>query len=121
MVAPGTAVVPGAVPGPGIPNAPVPVQGRPVNEFLPNGGANIVVLGPGETGTGGGWSTVFPLSLGLVVLPLSIGLLVFCASAIVIVAVRPSTPSPISAMRFFAMADLPVLAPIPIQIILVIF
>jgi hypothetical protein len=42
-----------------------------------------VVIGDGETGTGGSWVTVFPLSVGLVVLPLSIGLLVFCASAIV--------------------------------------
>jgi hypothetical protein len=29
---------------------PRPVQGRPVNEFLPNGGVSIVGLGAGETG-----------------------------------------------------------------------
>jgi hypothetical protein len=68
--------VPGRVPGPAVTaNGPVPVQGRPVNEFLPNGGASIVVLGAGETGIGGAWLTVFPLRIGLVVLPLSIGLL----------------------------------------------
>jgi hypothetical protein len=104
-------VVPGRVPGPGITNTPTPVQGRPVNEFLPNGGASIVVLGPGETGTGGGWVTVFPLSIGLVVLPLRNGLLVFCASAIVVIAVRPRTLRPISAMRFTVMSDLPVVGP----------
>jgi hypothetical protein len=67
-----------------------------------------VVLGPGETGTGGGWVTVFPLSIGLVVLPLRNGLLVFCASAIVVIAVRPRVLSPISATRFSAMFDLQV-------------
>jgi hypothetical protein len=70
-----------------------------------------VVLGPGETGTGGGWVTVFPLSIGLVVLPLRNGLLVFCASAIVVIAVRPRTLRPISAMRFTVMSDLPVVGP----------
>ena len=120
MVAPGTAGVPGRVPGPGIANAPGPLQGRPVSEFLPNGEPSIVRLGAGETGTGGGWATVFPLSLGLVVFPFSLGLLVFpfsiglavfCASAIVMVAVRPRTLRPISAMRFTAMFELPVVAP----------
>ena len=114
MVAPGTAAVPGRVPGPGIANAPGPVQGRPVNEFLPNGEPSIVRLGDGETGTGGGWATVFPLSLGLVVFPLSSGLLVFCASAIVMVAVTPRMLRPISAMRFSATFDLPVVVPTPI-------
>jgi hypothetical protein len=80
-----------------------------------------VVGSAGETGTGGPWITVFPLRIGLVVFPLLIGLLVFCASAIVIVAARPRTLRPISAMRFIDMSDLPVLAPIPIQMILVIF
>ena len=104
--------MPGVVPTPAVTaSGPAPVQGRPVSEFLPNDGANIVVLGPGETGIGGGWVTVFPLSLGLVVLPLSIGLLVFCASAIVMVAVRPRTLRPISAIRFIGMSDLPVFAP----------
>jgi CHASE2 domain-containing sensor protein len=104
---PGATIVPTAVPGPAVTAiGPGPVQGRPVNEFLPNGVPSIVVLGAGETGTGGGWATVFPLSLGLVVFPLSSGLLVFCASAIVIVAVRPRTLRPISAMRFSAMFDL---------------
>jgi CHASE2 domain-containing sensor protein len=103
-------VVPGRVPGPGITNTPAPVQGRPVNEFLPNGSASVVVLGAGETGTGGSWVTVFPLSIGLVVLPLRNGLLVFCASAIVVVAVKPRTLRPISAMRCNAMSDLPVVA-----------
>ncbi len=115
VVEPGTGVVPGRVPGPGIPKEPGPVQGRPVNEFLPNGGASIVMLGAGETGTGGSWVTVFPLSLGLVVLPLSSGLLVFCASAIVILAVKTSALSPTSSMRFTAMSDLLVVAPSPIK------
>jgi hypothetical protein len=96
--------VPGVVPGPAVTaNGPGPVQGRPVSEFLPNGGISIVVLGPGETGTGGGWVTVFPLSIGLVVFPLRIGLLVFCANAIVMVAVRTRTLSPISWLRFAVM------------------
>ena len=116
MVAPGTAAVPGRVPGPGIANTPGPVQGRPVSEFLPNGEPSIVRLGAGETGTGGGWATVFPLSLGLVVFPFSLGLVVFpfsiglavfCASAIVMVAVRPRTLRPISAIRCTGMSDLP--------------
>jgi hypothetical protein len=104
--------VPTAVPGPAVTaNGPGPVQGRPVSEFLPNGGISIVLLDPGETGTGGGWVTVFPLSIGLVVFPLRIGLLVFCASAIVVVALRTRTLRPISAMRFTAMSDLLVVAP----------
>ena len=46
--------MPGTEPGPAVTaNGPGPVQGRPVNEFLPNGGVSIVVLGAGETGTGG--------------------------------------------------------------------
>jgi hypothetical protein len=86
---PGATIVPTAVPGPAVTaTGPGPVQGRPVNEFLPNGVPSIVVLGAGETGAGGSWLTVFPLSLGLVVFPLSIGLLVFCADAVVIVTVR---------------------------------
>jgi hypothetical protein len=106
---PGAAVVPTAVPGPAVTAiGPGPVQGRPVNEFLPNGVPSIVVLGAGETGFGGPWLTVFPLSLGLVVFPLSSGLLVFCASAIVMVAVRLRMLRPISTMRFTAMSDLPV-------------
>jgi hypothetical protein len=52
-------------------------QGGPVNEFLPIGGVSIVAESAGETGTGGGWITVFPLSIGLVVFPLRSGLLVF--------------------------------------------
>lgn len=112
--------MPGAVPGPAVTaNGPVPVQGRPVNEFLPNGVPSIVVLGAGETGTGGSWVTVFPLRIGLVVFPLSIGLLVFCASAIEMPAVRTRVLNPISAMRFTAMSDLPVVAPTPIQILVI--
>jgi hypothetical protein len=104
--------VPAPVAGPAVTaNGPGPVQGKPVNGFLPNGGCSIVVLGAGETGTGGGWVTVFPLRIGLVVLPLRIGLLVFCASAIVMVAVRPRTLRPISAMRSTVMSDLPVVGP----------
>jgi hypothetical protein len=76
-----------------------------------------VVGSAGETGTGGGWLTVFPLRIGLVVFPLSIGLLVFCAGAIVMVAVRPRTLRPISAMRFAGMSDLP--TPTPIQILVI--
>jgi hypothetical protein len=76
-------------------------QGSPVNEFLPIGGVSIVVESAGETGTGGGWITVFPLSIGLVVFPLRSGLLVFCASAIVMVAVRMRTLRPISWLRLF--------------------
>ena len=102
---------------------PDPVQGRPVCAFLPNGVDSIVIVGAGETGTGGSWVTVFPLSIGLVVFPFSIGLvvflfsigvLVFCASAIVMVAVTPRMLRPISAMRFSAMFDLPVVVPTPI-------
>jgi len=108
--------VPGAVPAPTITaNGPGPVQGSPVNAFLPNGVPSMVRLGAGETGTGGGWATVFPLSLGLVVFPLRSGLLVFCASAIVIVAVRPRKLRPISAMRFSAMFDLQVVAATPMK------
>jgi len=115
--------VPGGVPGPTCTAiGPGPVQGRPVNGFLPNGGVSIVVLAAGETGTSGSWVTVFPLSIGLVVFPFSIGLvvflfrsgvLVFCASAIVMVAVRPRTLRPISATRLTAMSDLPVVARTP--------
>jgi CHASE2 domain-containing sensor protein len=109
--------VPTGVPGPAVTAiGPRPVQGRPVNGFLPKGGGSIVVLGAGETGTGGSWVTVFPLRIGLVVFPLSIGLLVFCASAIVMVAVRPRTLRPISAMRFTGISDLPIVAP-PIEIL----
>jgi len=108
--------VPGAVPAPTITaNGPGPVHGSPVNAFLPNGVPSMVRLGAGETGTGGGCATVFPLSLGLVVFPLSSGLLVFCASAIVIVAVRPRTLRPISAMRFSAMFDLQIVAATPMK------
>jgi hypothetical protein len=98
-------MVPTAVPGPAVTaTGPGPVQGRPVNEFLPNGVPSIVRLGAGETGTEGPWLTVFPLSLGLLVFPLSNGLLVFCASAIVMVALRTRTLRPISTMRFTAMS-----------------
>ena len=92
------------------------VQGSPVIEFLPIVGLIVVGGSAGETGTGGGWATVFPLSLGLVVFPFSLGLLVFpfsiglavfCASAIVMVAVRPRTLRPISAIRCTGMSDLP--------------
>ena len=101
--------MPGGVPGPTCTAiGPGPVQGRPVNGFLPNGGVSIVVLAAGETGTGGSWVTVFPLSIGLVVFPLRSGLLVFCASAIVMVAVRARMLRPISAMPFFAMFGLQV-------------
>jgi hypothetical protein len=47
---------------------------------------------------------VFPLSSGLLVF-------LFCASAIVVVALRTRTLRPISAMRFTAMSDLLVVAP----------
>jgi len=108
--------VPGVVPEPAVTAiGPGPVQGRPVCAFLPNGGCSIVRFGPGETGTGGSWVTVFPLSIGLVVFPLLIGLLVFCASAIVMVAVRPRMLKPISAVRFSAMFDLPVVVPTPMK------
>ncbi len=36
-------------------------QGSPLIEFLPIAGASIVLGSAGETGTGGGWVTVFPL------------------------------------------------------------
>jgi hypothetical protein len=45
------------------------------------------------------------------VFPLRSGLLVFCASAIVVVALRTRTLRPISAMRFTAMSDFLVVAP----------
>ena len=116
MVAPGAAVVPGRVPVPAVTAiGPGPVQGRPVSEFLPNGEGSVVVLGAGETGTGGSWVTVFPLSIGLVVFPLLSGLLVFCASAIVMVAVRPRMLRPISAMRFSDMFEIPVVTPTPMK------
>jgi hypothetical protein len=109
--------VPGRVPEPAVTAiGPGPVQGRPVCAFLPNGGCSIVRFGPGETGTGGSWVTVFPLSIGLVVFPLLIGLLVFCASAIVRLAVRIRAVRPISSMRFTGISDLPVVAP-PIEIL----
>jgi hypothetical protein len=109
---PGAAIVPTAVPGPAVTaTGPGPVQGRPVNEFLPNGVPSIVRLGAGETGFGAPWLTVFPLSLGLVVFPLSNGLLVFCASATVMAAVRLRMLRPISTTRFTAISDLPVVAP----------
>jgi hypothetical protein len=79
------------------------VQGSPVIEFLPSVGLIIVEGSAGETGASGSWITVFPLGIGLVVFPLAKGLLVFCASAIVMVAVRPRTLRPINAMRFTAM------------------
>jgi hypothetical protein len=108
--------VPGRVPAPAVTAmGPGPVQGRPVRAFLPNGGCSIVVLGAGETGTGGSWVTVFPLSIGLVVFPLRSGLLVFCASAIVMVAVTPMMLRPISATRFSAMFDLQVVAATPMK------
>ena len=108
--------MPGRVPKPAVTAiGPGPVQGRPVSAFLPNGGCSIVRFGPGETGTGGSWVTVFPLNIGLVVFPLRSGLLVFCASAIVMVAVIPRMLRPISAMRFSAMFDLQVVAPTPIK------
>jgi hypothetical protein len=88
--------------GGGITTAPAE-QGSPVIEFLPIVGASIAVLSAGETGTGGGWATVFPLRIGLVVFPLRIGLLVFCASAIAVVAVRMRTLRPISWLRFAVM------------------
>jgi CHASE2 domain-containing sensor protein len=101
--------VPGRVPAPAVTAiGPGPVQGRPVCAFLPNGVDRIVILGAGETGTGGSWVTVFPLSIGLVVFPLRSGLLVFCASAIVMGAVRARMLRPISAMPFFAMFGLQV-------------
>jgi hypothetical protein len=100
--------------GGGITTAPAE-QGSPVNEFLPIVGVSVVVGRAGETGNGGGWVTVFPLSIGLMVFPLVIGLLVFCASAVVMVAIRPRTLRPISAMRFTAMSDLPAVAPTPMK------
>ena len=104
--------MPGRVPAPAVTEiGPGPVQGRPVCAFLPNGVDSIVVLGAGEIGTGGSWVTVFPLNIGLVVFPLFNGLLVFCASAIVMVAVTARMLRPISATRFTVMSDLPVVAP----------
>jgi hypothetical protein len=85
------------------------VQGRPVNGFVP---VDRFTLGvDGETGVSRGWATVFPLRIGLEVFPFIIGLLVFCASAIVMVAVTAMTLRPISAMRFSGMFDLPVPTP----------
>ena len=107
--------MPGRVPAPAVTAiGPDPVQGRPVCAFLPNGVDSIVIVGAGETGTGGSWVTVFPLRIGLVVFPLRSGLLVFCAGAIVMVAVTPRMLRPISAIRFSATFDLPVVVPTPI-------
>jgi len=62
-----------------------------------------VVCSAGETGAGGSCVTVFPLRIGLVVFRLASGLLVFCANAMVIVAVRtrPLTPT----IRFAVMYE----------------
>jgi hypothetical protein len=77
-------------------------QGSPVIAFLPIAGLGIVEGSAGETAAWGGWVTVFPPNIGLVVFVLGI-----CASAIVRFAIRPMTLRPISAMRFSAMVDLP--------------
>ena len=100
--------------GGGITTAPAE-QGSPLIELLPIAGASIVPGSAGETAAGGGWTTVFPLSIGLVVFPLRSGLLVFCASAIVMVAVTPMMLRPISATRFSAMFDLQVVAATPMK------
>jgi hypothetical protein len=100
------------------PHSVSPLQSPPSRvvrliEFLPIVGLSVVVGSAGETAIGGGWVTVFPLSIGLVVFPLVIGLLVFCASAMG--AVRPRTLRPITAMRFTVMSDLPVVASTPMK------
>jgi len=101
-VAPGAAVAPGSV---GVTDSkPTPLQGRPLDEFLPGFGG-IKVLG--SAGGTGSWlrperTVLFPLSTGLTVFPLSIGLLVFCASAAAAVAVSIRTLNP-NSMRFAAM------------------
>jgi hypothetical protein len=97
-------------------------QGWPVNGFVPVDRFRTAVGSAGETvrgwppGTGilfplsgvyGGWATVFPLRIGLVVFPLCIGLLVFCASDTAVVKVRTKTLRPTRSRRFAVMVDLP--------------
>jgi hypothetical protein len=91
----------------GLPVVGGPVQGRPVNGFVPVDMFRFGVVG--ETGVSRGWATVFPLITGLTVFPLSSGLLVlvFCASDTVVVKVRTRTLRPNSSRRFAVMVDLP--------------
>ncbi len=93
--APADVVVPPVIGG--------PEQGWPVNGFVPVARFRLGVTG--ETRVSPDWVTVFPLRIGLVVFVVGI-----CASAIVMVAVRHRTLRPISAMRFTAICDLPIVA-----------
>jgi hypothetical protein len=88
----------------GLPVVGGPVQGRPVNAFVPVD--KFRAGSDGETGVSRGWVTVFPLITGLTVFPLSSGLLVFCASDTVAVKVRTRALRP-TIMRFAVMVDLP--------------
>jgi hypothetical protein len=87
-----------------------PVQGRPVNGFIPSGEFTRPVGGAGETGTGGAWGRTREV-MGL---PLSAGLLVFCASEAV-AAVRTKTTEPISLREVATIVDLRV-RPTPPQL-----
>jgi hypothetical protein len=69
-----------------------PVQGRPVNGFVPAGVFTRPDGGAGETGTGGAWGKTREL-MGLTAL--SAELLAFCASE-ALAAVRTKTAEPIS-------------------------
>jgi hypothetical protein len=76
-----------------------PVQGRPVNGFVPVDRFRFGV--DGETGSSRPGATVFPLSAGLTVFPLSSGLLVFCAGDTVVVKVRTRTLRPTSSRPIY--------------------
>ena len=93
----------------GLPVVGGPVQGRPVNGFVPVDRFRFGV--DGETGASRPWATVFPLITGFTVFPLSRGLLVFCASDTVVVKVRTKTLRPTRSRRFAVMVDLPLRRP----------
>jgi hypothetical protein len=83
----------------GLPVVGGPVQGRPVNGFVPVDRFRFGV--DGETGASRPGATVFPLSAGLTVFPLSSGLLVFCAGDTVVVKVRTRTLRPTSSRPIY--------------------
>jgi hypothetical protein len=79
-----------------------PVQGRPVNGFIPCGEFTRPDGGAGETGTGGAWGKTREL-MGLTAL--SPKLLAFCASEVV-AAVRTKKAEPISLREVAIIVDL---------------
>ena len=105
-VPPGATVAPGSVGD--TDSKPTPVQGRPVDEFLPSDGWSKVLGSAGGTESSfrPERTVLFPLSTGLTVFPLNAGLLVFWASAAVVM--RMMALRPISPMRSAAMVNLPI-------------